>query len=51
MYISLPAPPLRSYLLELAHVELADGDIALSGDVGWIQGQSRLEVIHGSLPL
>lgn len=40
----------HTYLLESAHVERADDDVALDDDVGGVKGQSGLEAISCSLP-
>ncbi len=41
----------QTHLFELPHVEPANCDITLCGEISWIQGNGRVEVIHGSLPL
>ncbi len=41
----------QTHLFELSHVEPANCDITLCGEISWIQGNGRVEVIHGSLPL
>ena len=48
---ALITTPTKPHLIELSHVELADGDVALDGDVSRVQGEGGHEVVHGRLPL